>query len=264
MSLRWQFVCSTCPQSVALAWRSLEDCCDPSAPSFRYTGIAGLNGHFVLPRGLQGRREPSHRCKAAAPHRDSFCSAERRLLPRGQPWPPASGRARRERDPRSDHPAGCRSTAACSIAVVGPLVEQLAATGKLWIYGEVVELFAEQEDFAGAIRLEELWNGLAAKIPFTLLCGYSSAHFAPPSAKHALRDICGTHTHSAATAADTLGQWLLRRQMSPCSPRSRTKTARTYKRANPMRSTLACDFEAGWVVTTAMSHPRSAAARSRS
>ena len=94
-------------------------------------------------------------------------------------------------------------------SVVAPLVEQLAATGKLWIYGEVVELFAEQEDFAGAIRLEEMWNGLAARIPFTLLCGYSSAHFAPSSAKDALRDICGTHTHSAATAADTLGQWLL-------------------------------------------------------
>ena len=95
-------------------------------------------------------------------------------------------------------------------SVVGPLVEQLAATGKLWIYGEVVEPFAEQEDFAGALRLEEMWNGLAERVPFTLLCGYSSAHFAPSSAKDALRDICGTHTHSAATVADTLGQWLLR------------------------------------------------------
>ena len=94
-------------------------------------------------------------------------------------------------------------------AVVAPLVAQLAATGKLWIYGEVVELLAEEEDFAGAVRLEEMWNGLAARIPFTLLCGYSSAHFAPSSAKQALRDICGTHTHSVATAADTLGQWLL-------------------------------------------------------
>ena len=92
---------------------------------------------------------------------------------------------------------------------VAPLVEKLAATGKLWIYGEIVELFAEQQDFAGAIRLEEMWNDLSARVPFTLLCGYSSAHFAPPSSKNALRDICGTHTHAAATTADTLGQWLL-------------------------------------------------------
>jgi hypothetical protein len=94
-------------------------------------------------------------------------------------------------------------------AVVAPLVCQLAATGKLWVYGEIVELLAEQQDFAGAMRLEQLWNGLVARCPFTLLCGYSSAHFTPATCKLALRDICGTHTHSAATTADTLGQWLL-------------------------------------------------------
>jgi len=99
-----------------------------------------------------------------------------------------------------------------------PLVNKLAATGKLWIYGEVVELLAEQQDFVGAVRLEELWNGLAAQCPFTLLCGYSSSHFAPSTCRSALCDICGRHTHSAATNADTLGEWLLGTHTTHHSP----------------------------------------------
>jgi hypothetical protein len=94
--------------------------------------------------------------------------------------------------------------------VVARLVGRLAAaTGKLWIYGELVELLAEQEDFGGAVRLEEMWNELAAVCPFTLLCGYSSAHFTPSASRPALQDICSTHTQSAASPDDTLGRWLL-------------------------------------------------------
>ena len=82
-------------------------------------------------------------------------------------------------------------------SVVAPLVEQLAATGKLWIYGEVVELFAEQEDFAGAIRLEEMWNGLAARIPFTLLCGYCVSTFrASLGERRAARYLWHSHPFS--------------------------------------------------------------------
>lgn len=94
-------------------------------------------------------------------------------------------------------------------AVVPPVVQRLAATGRLWIYGEVAELLTEQQDFLGAIRLEQMWNGLAKLCPFTLLCGYSSAHFTASASKPALRDICGTHTHSSATTEDALGRWLL-------------------------------------------------------
>lgn len=94
-------------------------------------------------------------------------------------------------------------------AVLAPEVQRLAATGRLWIYGEVVELLAEQQDFLGAIRLEQMWNGLAKVCPFTLLCGYCSAHFTAPASKPALRKIRGTHTHSSATTDDALGRWLL-------------------------------------------------------
>ena len=94
-------------------------------------------------------------------------------------------------------------------AVVGTLVARMARRGDLWIYGEIVELLAEQADFAGATRLEMLWNKLAERYRFRLFCGYSSAHFTSPDARAALREICLTHDHVSATREDALGHWLL-------------------------------------------------------
>ena len=81
-------------------------------------------------------------------------------------------------------------------ATVTPLVRQLAATGPLWVYGEVVELLAARQDFDGAVALEELWNDLARRCPFILLCGYSAGHFTGPENAAALTAICATHTAS--------------------------------------------------------------------
>jgi hypothetical protein len=89
------------------------------------------------------------------------------------------------------------------------IVERLVSTGPLFVYGEVVELLAEQEDFIGARRLEEMWNRLGEKFRFSLLCGYSSAHFTGRAARTPLKEICATHSHSSATQDDTLGRWLL-------------------------------------------------------
>ena len=92
---------------------------------------------------------------------------------------------------------------------VKPLVETLARTGRLRIYGEVVELLAEEEDMAGALALEQLWNDLATEVPFTLMCGYSSAHFMGNVGRRALKHICRAHTQSIATEEDPLGSYLL-------------------------------------------------------
>jgi hypothetical protein len=94
-------------------------------------------------------------------------------------------------------------------AEIGTLVERLAASGPLRVYGEIVEVLAEEGDFEGAVKLEKLWNGLAARYPFTLMCGYSSAHFATDKA--ALRKICETHDHICTESDDTLGSYLLTR-----------------------------------------------------
>jgi RNase H-fold protein (predicted Holliday junction resolvase) len=94
---------------------------------------------------------------------------------------------------------------------VGEIVHRLGVANgrRLRIYGEMVEVLAEEGNFHAAQRLEELWNELAVRYPFTLLCGYAAAHFAASGAREALTDICRTHTHVRKSAADPLAQWIL-------------------------------------------------------
>jgi hypothetical protein len=95
--------------------------------------------------------------------------------------------------------------------VVAALVERLVDTapGGLYVYGEMVDLLAEEGDFHAAGLLETLWNELGAQCSFTLLCGYCAAHFAAPNAGRALDAICRAHSHVRADAADPLGTWLI-------------------------------------------------------
>lgn len=92
---------------------------------------------------------------------------------------------------------------------VGELVAQVATQpGGLRAYGEVVELFAEERNFEQAVVLEEYWNHLIAKYGFTLLCGYSAAHFADASHITDLQRICACHGSVRTQPSDTLGTWL--------------------------------------------------------
>ena len=70
-------------------------------------------------------------------------------------------------------------------------------------------MLAEQGDLGAAFALEQLWNALGSEMPFTMMCGYCSAHFTASTAQRSLRDICGTHTDVMADADDTLGRYLL-------------------------------------------------------
>jgi hypothetical protein len=87
------------------------------------------------------------------------------------------------------------------------------ATGPrpLRVYGEIVELFAEEGDFEQACALEDYWNHLHDKYRFTLLCGYSAAHFADPRNSRHLREVVGRHTSVKSQSADSLGSWLANR-----------------------------------------------------
>jgi len=95
---------------------------------------------------------------------------------------------------------------------IGRLVGRLwsASAGRLRIYGELVELLAEEGNFDAACRLEALWEELRPQYPFTLLCGYSAAHFADEANAGVLRRICQYHTEVRCQPADILGRWLLR------------------------------------------------------
>jgi len=92
---------------------------------------------------------------------------------------------------------------------VGELVTQLAAQRRcLRVYGEIVELFAEEGNFEQAIALEEFWSHIVEKHRIILLCGYSAAHFADMNHAADLQRICACHTAVRSQPADTLGTWL--------------------------------------------------------
>jgi hypothetical protein len=86
------------------------------------------------------------------------------------------------------------------------------AVAPLRIYGEMVEVLACEGNYNGASQLEELWNELSLEHSFTLLCGYSAAHFAGPDAGSALAIICCQHSRSFCERHDPLAQFLLSRQ----------------------------------------------------
>lgn len=94
---------------------------------------------------------------------------------------------------------------------VGNLVRKLATAQSCGfrIYGEMVEVLAEEGNFHAAQRLEELWNELAVRYPFVLLCGYSSSLFTNRGAREALREICATHSRVHGCDADLAATSLL-------------------------------------------------------
>jgi DcmR-like sensory protein len=95
-------------------------------------------------------------------------------------------------------------------STVGDLVRRLTSEhSSVRIYGEMVEVLAAEGNFHAAQRLEELWNELAVRYPFVILCGYSSAHFATSGTREALESLCRTHTHVERKPGDQLAQWLL-------------------------------------------------------
>ena len=59
-------------------------------------------------------------------------------------------------------------------------------------YGEMVDWLWKHDATDAAIRLEVLWNALARRHPFSLLCGYSMGHFYKQGA---YERICGQHSH---------------------------------------------------------------------
>jgi hypothetical protein len=96
-------------------------------------------------------------------------------------------------------------------SAVGDLVRRLAAEsdGPLHVYGEMVDILAEEGSYAAVEALEGLWNELAATESFSLLCGYASSHFAAPKGSARLRAICHHHTRVHQNNEDLLANWLL-------------------------------------------------------
>ncbi len=75
------------------------------------------------------------------------------------------------------------------------------AAGPVSIFGEMVALLWEEEKWKAAIRLEEMWNRLAGRYPFSLLCAYPLAAFKQEERTDAFLDICGAHSRVILTSA---------------------------------------------------------------
>ncbi len=60
-------------------------------------------------------------------------------------------------------------------------------------YGEMVDLLFKDGNIEGAIELEKLWNGLAGRHAFSLLCAYSMGNFYKESQARALSRVCAQH-----------------------------------------------------------------------
>lgn len=75
------------------------------------------------------------------------------------------------------------------------------------VFGEMVGLLLAAGDVQGAIALEALWNGLADRLGFDLLCAYP-ASLIESSTLATVHTVCGQHSHVhppssyAATAGD--------------------------------------------------------------
>jgi len=95
--------------------------------------------------------------------------------------------------------------------IVGTLVAQLAARGRLCIYGEMVNVLAARGQYKAAYQLEVLWNALGKREPFTLFCGYSSGHFGDPKTAAILGKICEAHGRVHRKKDDVLAEFLLER-----------------------------------------------------
>jgi hypothetical protein len=67
-------------------------------------------------------------------------------------------------------------------------------------YGEMVNVLWKEGNRDAAIRLEMLWNKLAQRYGFALLCGYSMGNFYKET--QGFEDICREHTHVIAPLAE--------------------------------------------------------------
>jgi hypothetical protein len=79
--------------------------------------------------------------------------------------------------------------------VIGGLVESAGkGNHKLRIYGEMVSLLWDDGRRDAALKLENLWNHLASRYRFTLLCAYplASMEWGPNTAP--FRGICSSHS----------------------------------------------------------------------
>lgn len=119
-------------------------------------------------------------------------------------------------------------------ATIGNVFERLMAKRTYLViraYGEMVDLLWKDGNIEGAIALEELWNGLARKYSFNLLCAYSMGNFFKEAHTHSFRQICGAHDRVSPTESYLTGDESERlREITLLQQRSRALEAEVRHR----------------------------------
>jgi|1185.fasta_scaffold00873_5 signal transduction histidine kinase len=105
-------------------------------------------------------------------------------------------------------------------AVAGCIASSPA--GRVRAYGEMVDVLWRRGREEAALRLEEMWNRLGGKYPFSLLCAYVLGNFYRASDEAGFRRICDLHQHvvPAQTSAGTADAEAQAREMSRLQQRA--------------------------------------------
>ena len=77
--------------------------------------------------------------------------------------------------------------------IIGDLLEGRSARTLVRAYGEMVDVLWKDGREDAAIQLELLWNGLAGRYGFALLCGYAMGNFFKQTDRY--EEVCRQHTH---------------------------------------------------------------------
>jgi len=80
------------------------------------------------------------------------------------------------------------------LRVMGHIIESAGGVRPVRIYGEMVGVLCAQGNHLGAIQLERLWNKLATKREFALLCGYASSTLKGADNAYAFKEVCACHS----------------------------------------------------------------------
>jgi PAS domain S-box-containing protein len=88
-------------------------------------------------------------------------------------------------------------------AVIGPVLAQAASGGgQVAAFGEMVALLCAEGRYEAAVRLEQLWNLVAADYRFDLFCAYPWRLFPDDAQARAFEQVCAEHHHACGHAPD--------------------------------------------------------------
>lgn len=93
-------------------------------------------------------------------------------------------------------------------AVIGETIEKAARTGRnIRVFGELVGVLCAEQNYSAAVELEEFWNELRERYPFSLFCAYpieklgnNVTHMANICSEHSR--VIPTESYTSLTSAD--------------------------------------------------------------